>query len=551
MRSSVVKLYGLHNGGLCGYCKDNTTNKSTYYSDVNPLDAADYKALIDRGWRRSGTMCYKPMNQNTCCPAYTIRCEAINFKISRSQKRILKNMALFLNNGTVERYTIKSSQEISPESRKCLSFNESGDIYKSSISSSSHPRSVVPASGDSKVPNKAGDAQDDLHTLKSLELTAARQSSEMHNTSTVLRSNSARRQRWTRLQHHLRERSLREGVPFARLMQEYWTRRNKRLEKNKPKQLEEYFNLAQPKDKAKHFLEVRLCRSAPRSSVFNSTLVAEHEVYAAYQMAVHGDSADDVKMSQFLRFLVQSPLVSSDSDRVPKTGEGAPSFGSYHQQYWLDGEKLIAVGVVDLLPGCLSSVYLFYHPDYAFLRLGTYAALREIAFVRDLYRRYGPTSPHPDTRFADFIYYYAGYYIHSCQKMRYKALFSPSSLACPETYHWVPVERCIPLLDQHPFARFSDPAEVDEDSVDNLSDSELLSRLQCLLPRSDSLLQCLPSRGYSPWTEEGVTDAPRILLSVRVASRVLTDRAVSQALHWARLVGRICLNGRIKINFGN
>ncbi|KAL5112811.1 hypothetical protein TcWFU_009730 [Taenia crassiceps] len=25
---------------------------------------------------------------------------------------------------------------------------------------------------------------------------------------------------------------------------------------------------------------------------------------------------------------------------------GAPQFGAYHQQYWLDGEKLIAVGVV-------------------------------------------------------------------------------------------------------------------------------------------------------------------------------------------------------------
>ncbi|VDO67939.1 unnamed protein product [Schistosoma mattheei] len=51
-------------------------------------------------------------------------------------------------------------------------------------------------------------------------------------------------------------------------------------------------------------------------------------------------------------------------------------FGSYHQQYWLDGEKLIAVGVIDLLPRCLSSVYVFYDPNYSFLHLGTYTALR-------------------------------------------------------------------------------------------------------------------------------------------------------------------------------
>ena len=40
------------------------------------------------------------------------------------------------------------------------------------------------------------------------------------------------------------------------------------------------------------------------------------------------------------------------------------------------------VGVVDILPHSLSAKYLFYDPDYAFLSLGTYTALREIDFVR-------------------------------------------------------------------------------------------------------------------------------------------------------------------------
>ena len=54
-------------------------------------------------------------------------------------------------------------------------------------------------------------------------------------------------------------------------------------------------------------------------------------------------------------------------------------YGSFHQQYWLDG-KLIAVGVIDILPKCVSSVYLFYDPDYRNLTLGTYGALRYISF---------------------------------------------------------------------------------------------------------------------------------------------------------------------------
>ena len=52
-----------------------------------------------------------------------------------------------------------------------------------------------------------------------------------------------------------------------------------------------------------------------------------------------------------------------------------PGFGSFHQQYLLDG-KIIAVGVVDILPHSVSSKYLYYDPDYSFLSLGTYSALR-------------------------------------------------------------------------------------------------------------------------------------------------------------------------------
>jgi len=36
-------------------------------------------------------------------------------------------------------------------------------------------------------------------------------------------------------------------------------------------------------------------------------------------------------------------------------------------------------------------------------------------------------------------YYYMGFYIHSCPKMRYKGKLSPSYLLCPETYEWLPL----------------------------------------------------------------------------------------------------------------
>lgn len=64
------------------------------------LTAQDYQDLINRGWRRSGKYCYKPNNKKTCCPLYTIKCDAINFKLSKTHKKILKRMNRFLKDGS-------------------------------------------------------------------------------------------------------------------------------------------------------------------------------------------------------------------------------------------------------------------------------------------------------------------------------------------------------------------------------------------------------------------------------------------------------------------
>lgn len=89
--------YGEGEGHRCGYCKNETTNISTglYLSFISPLR---YNALIDRGWRRSGMYLYKPSMEKTCCPQYTIRCNALDFRISRSQKKVLRNFSEFLQN---------------------------------------------------------------------------------------------------------------------------------------------------------------------------------------------------------------------------------------------------------------------------------------------------------------------------------------------------------------------------------------------------------------------------------------------------------------------
>jgi arginine-tRNA-protein transferase len=45
------------------------------------------------------------------------------------------------------------------------------------------------------------------------------------------------------------------------------------------------------------------------------------------------------------------------------------------------------MAVLDILPNCVSSVYFMYDPEYAFLSLGKYSALREIALTQELEKK--------------------------------------------------------------------------------------------------------------------------------------------------------------------
>jgi len=109
-------------------------------------------------------------------------------------------------------------------------------------------------------------------------------------------------------------------------------------------------------------------------------------------------------------------------------------YGSYHIQYRIDG-KLFMVGVVDMLPSCLSSVYLYYDPDYNHISPGVYSALAEILYVKSLSKQ-----------LPNLKYYYLGYYIDNCQKMKYKGQYEPSDLLCPTQFEWVPMHQCYDLV---------------------------------------------------------------------------------------------------------
>jgi arginine-tRNA-protein transferase len=191
-------------------------------------------------------------------------------------------------------------------------------------------------------------------------------------------------------------------------------------EERRKRTLESYLQADDTQNEWAHKLEIRLLQHG--TPEFEQTIEESFNVYQKYQRIIHNDH--ECSRRGYENFLVSSPLTTFE-DGIQ------PPLGSYHQQYLLDG-RIIAVGIVDILPRCLSSKYFYYDPAFKFLSLGTYSALREIAFTQKLMK------DRPALR-----YYYMGYYLQNCPKMRYKGKFRPSDLLCDRTFNWVPLDECV------------------------------------------------------------------------------------------------------------
>ena len=122
-------------------------------------------------------------------------------------------------------------------------------------------------------------------------------------------------------------------------------------------------------------------------------------------MTIHKEPKHKCTLSEYQNFLCQSSLAKDSAFKNPSCG-----YGSFHLQYYLNDE-LIACSVIDILPGGISSVYFYYEPKFSFLNLGVYSACKEIELTRQFVKE-----------IPEMKYYYLGFYVHTCVKMRYKVI---------------------------------------------------------------------------------------------------------------------------------
>ncbi|XP_069668756.1 arginyl-tRNA--protein transferase 1 isoform X2 [Periplaneta americana] len=480
---SIVEYYAEHEGYRCGYCKSTDTNYS-HGMWAHNMTVHDYQDLIDRGWRRSGRYCYKPTMQVTCCPMYTIRCAAMELKISKSQKKVMKRLHRFLSHGDTKAGDDAKSAGGSSLASECSEMSAVMDIpdlpQKAlraeknventkvvSLDPSLSGRLELSFDGDESVQGKEEDNSRTDNISGAAVVTPASAVVEpvvgevrkqcRPGTGADINKPPCKKAKLVRLERKhqkLVNQGYSKDEADAMLKQKKQPQQEGRI-------LEDLISEPLPANPA-HRLELVLLKVG--SPEFMVSLADSQALFAKYQMAIHNEPPEQCNPRTFYEFLVDSPLEPwHPRDGLPQ------GYGSFHQQYWMDG-RLIAVGVIDILPRCVSSVYFYYDPELGQLSLGTYASLREICLTRSLH---GHSSV--------LQYYYMGFYIHTCPKMRYKASYSPSFLLCPEVYTWHPVNECKIRLDQNKYCRFNDdPNARDKDGDVVLNDVLVLSHQRAM-----------------------------------------------------------------------
>ncbi len=355
-----------------------------------------------------------------CCPLYIIRCDAPAFNMSKSQRKVLKKLQNYL-----------------------VTTETLGSPPPTSETTPPPPNDATPTSKavqQKRVPSK-GVGPDPLKPpcRKAKDIRRERKQSKITTPTTEEASSTP---------------------PTTKGTCQVGGATKTENKSNSAKSLEELLDFPSAASSPAHLLDIRLVRSHPPSPEFKASLEESYQVYKKYQINVHKDTEDDVAMEKYRRFLVESPLVPE-----PGPTEWDIGYGSYHQQYYLDG-RLVMVGVVDILPHCVSSKYLYYDTSYEHLKLGVVSALNEIALTRRLH------STNQMLR-----YYCMGYYQHGCQKMRYKGGYAPSYLLCTHTNTYVPIDKCRTKLDIAKYSKLADaenPNEETKNPVESYIDSTSL-----------------------------------------------------------------------------
>ena len=437
---TVVDINQAHNYSAheCSYSKV-SRGSTTCGFEAAKVTALDYNELMERGFRRCGTYFYKPDLFRSHWQWYTLRMDATLHKIRKSHQKAWNRWHRYLKG---ERDIVEDGDEMDeeplPGSKKNTEAKEEPAADSDLKKVSDLKELLIAKWADLKPVFLSPEQQvEEYNRIKDKVNVSIdkKQLGAFFSNALVLIANILKldlkktmtAENRGAIQNHLKSGGFEVSVAENGIIR--WLS-SEQMDQAQPPQSEQTKDQkAASKHKKGHgsvASDGKSKQKYPEKKLETKLVPAKvtEENFALYQKyckSIHEkekESKSGYERFLCLQALIYKDIISQETSRVLK-------LGCFHMNYYLDG-KLIAVGVIDMVPKGLSSVYFFYDPVLKPLKFGIVGGLYELEMIRDLHKI-----------FPLFKYYYLGFYIQESDKMNYKADFEPCQLLCPKSFRFV------------------------------------------------------------------------------------------------------------------
>jgi len=422
----------------CGYC-DNKTGRYSFGVTIDKYPVDIYDNMMKDGWRRLNDYVYIFNSEKSCCKFYTSRLNIENFKESKDQKKIKKRFSDYLS-GKYELNKEKLKQK--EEQKKDKKINNIDELQEKI---GKILREYLKQKNYIKIIEKYIKTDNSLLEQKLNQIHVKKNKNKKYNfdysidliyvTINILNpKNKDNKEKFDNVKNLQSD--------LFNDFKEFYRSENEKLElsdktghimikdKTKPKIMVKPEKKEKKKEKENHLplKHIYTCELTDDIQITDE----KFELYRKYHVNVLKEPIEEVTKERFINGLATTNLIDNIGIKLPSnlkedTEHPFPKrYGTYNFIHRIDG-KMIAVGVWDILPTSLSSVSLYYDPDYKFLNLGTLTAIKEIEYAKSFH----------DLIDNNFKYYTMGYYCETAQKLRYKGFFRPTELLDRYTMNYV------------------------------------------------------------------------------------------------------------------
>lgn len=412
-------------GHQCAYCDDPEGDYYDYFYVPYHMPLDLLEDFMEHGWWRTGRVIFRPRFDIVCCPGYSTRLPVVMYTLTKKHRKVIRKWGEFLKEGNARwenrgavvntlSDTGMGADETDEDqdtvtTRTFVVEDRDSQLQNKSIKRTKKP--VTPGKGADPTKPPCKKAKDKRAERK--------RNKEAHNSSSQANTDS--------------NRPTQDEISLSNF-----------IDAHTPQLL----------PGRKHIFETKLLCCNPRDPLLTATLPRAYELYDKLQRSVHPAKVRFDSQSEFEKGFFVSPFRNS-TDKPQ---------GSYHLQYYIDGE-LVMYSIIDILPHYFISIYFVYDPDLRFMTPGIFTCLFEMGLVQKLQQ----TLP-------DLKYYGLGYYNHFDDKASYKRQFKPQEVLCNETNTFVSLESAIPKFQENKYSQLVDESVPEKEGrkapIDNLAVSK-------------------------------------------------------------------------------